>query len=81
MNLESLLADIRAFEEAAFHGQSPNLAARKKAMQWAKNSCPDSNIRHILGSSVDYLKDHPEWVRAAISRARGAVDALREGRA
>lgn len=76
--LESIEQAIADFESAAFNGDSQTkIAARKKAMKFAKVSCPYDNVQGILGSSIDYLAKRPEEVRAAIRKARDALETLR----
>lgn len=78
--LGSIQQAIADFESAAFSGYSPSVSARKKSMKYAKDQCQDLNIRTILGSSIDYLAKRPEEVRAAIRKAKVALQTLRECR-
>lgn len=75
--LGSIQQAIGDFEDAAFNGYSPSVTARKKSMKYAKDRCQDLNIRTILGASIDYLAERPEHVRAAIVRAKDALETLR----
>lgn len=78
--ISQIEASIMEFTEAAFVATSPNTNARKKAMKFAARACPDKNIASIMGGSIDWIATKPEHVRAAISRAKDALQTLKSNR-
>lgn len=78
MRLDQLLDQIAEFENCSFHRRFDSIPARKKAMKASMGNCNDDNLKSILRGSVDYISKRPELVRAAISKARAAVETLRE---